>query len=228
VGVLVALLSASAVASVLGVPADRGERSPLAAEGRRWWTTSPDPTNPVACATCHFDPATTRGWAASFPKVRPLPPPYSRVMTLVQANAEAVARHYGLEDPQPAATAITAYLTTLGADTVISPGVSAGQPVFPERMARLAASVTRGEGLYTRRCENCHAAAEAAERVPAFPRLRGGRAESLESFLEDHHPRPPRLRWDSQEVADLLAALVARLAGRPLGDPAVVGREETR
>jgi len=65
----------------------------LRAEGERWWTRSPDPRNPVACATCHHDPALTRGWAAGFPKVKPLPPPHTRVMTLLQANAEAVARH---------------------------------------------------------------------------------------------------------------------------------------
>jgi len=66
----------------------------LVAEGARWWSVSPDPGNPVACATCHHDPATVRGWAASFPKLKPLPPPHARVMTLMQANAEAVARHY--------------------------------------------------------------------------------------------------------------------------------------
>src|SRR3989304_360824 len=106
----------------------------LVAEGHPLWTQSPAPSNPVACATCHRDPAKTRGWAASFPKFKPLPPPHARVMTLLQANAEAVARHYGLPDPLTAATAITAFLTSLGADVPISPGLSAGQPVFPTRM----------------------------------------------------------------------------------------------
>src|SRR3972149_11569926 len=80
----------------------------LVAEGERLWTKSPDPSNPVACATCHRDPAKTRGWAASFPKFKPLPPPHARVMTHLQANAEAVARHYRLADPLPAANGITA------------------------------------------------------------------------------------------------------------------------
>lgn len=226
VWILIALLSVGGVGSIRALWAGNGPRQALVAEGERWWSTSPDPTNPVACATCHDDPAAARGWAASFPKLRPLPPPHSRVMTLLQANAEAVARHYGLEDPRPAATAITAYLTRLGADTIITPAVSAGQPVFPERMARLAASVTRGERVYARRCESCHRVPEVAVRVLAFPRLREGRPEPVESFLEDHRPLTPRLRWDGQEVADLMAALMARIAGRPLGDPAIAGRKE--
>jgi hypothetical protein len=32
----------------------------LIAEGERWWTQSPDPGNPVACVTCHWEPSTTR------------------------------------------------------------------------------------------------------------------------------------------------------------------------
>jgi cytochrome c553 len=224
--VLIALLSVGAVASVTALWAGSGQEQVLAAEGERWWRTSPDPTNPVACATCHHDPAATRGWAASFPKLRPLPPPHSRVVTLLQANAEAVARHYGLEDPRRAATAITAYLTALGADTIITPGVSAGQPVFAVRMAQLAASVARGERVFARRCESCHRATDVAVRVLAFPRLRKDHPASVESFLEDHHPHAPRLRWDGQEVADLMAALMVRLAGRTLGDPAIVGRKE--
>ncbi len=147
-------------------------------------------------------------------------------MTLLQANAEAVARHYGLQDPRPAATAITAYLTARGADTVITPGISAGQPVFAERLARLAVSVARGQREYAQHCERCHRAADAAVRVLAFPRLHEDPPAAVESFLEDHYPRTPRLRWDGHEVADLLAALMARLAGRTLGDPAMVGRKE--
>lgn len=224
--VLIALFAVGAVGSVPALWARNGPRHALAAEGERWWSMSPDPANPVACATCHHDPAAIRDWAAAFPKLRPLPPPHSRVMTLLQANAEAVARHYGLDDPRPAATAITAYLTALGADTLITPGVSVGQPVFPKRMARLAVSVTRGQRVYARRCESCHRVSEVAGRVLAFPRLREGQTESVESFLEDHHPRVPRLQWDGPEVADLMAALMARIAGRPLGDPAVAGRKE--
>ena len=64
-----------------------GDAQTLVEEGERWWRESPDPDNPEACATCHHDPRTTRGWAASFPKFRPLPPPHGRVMTLLQANA---------------------------------------------------------------------------------------------------------------------------------------------
>ena len=78
-----------------------------------------------------------RGWAAGFPKVKPLPPPHTRVMTLLQANVEAVARHYRRPDALPVATAITAYLTALGADLPVSPGMSPGQPVFPERIRQL-------------------------------------------------------------------------------------------
>src|SRR2546422_5179025 len=56
-----------------------GSLGQLIAEGEQRWTRSPDPRNPVACATCHHDPDETRGWAASFPKYRPLPPPEGRV-----------------------------------------------------------------------------------------------------------------------------------------------------
>ncbi len=189
----------------------------LVVEGRRWWTQSPDPGNPVACATCHFDPATTRGWAASFPKFRPLPPPDSRVMTLLQANAEAVALHYGLPDPRPAATAITAYLMLQGRDVPISPGISAGQPVFPTRMQALAASVRCGERLYARRCDHCHKAVAVAPSVTAFPGPLNGRAESIESFLERHRPSGQPLAWDGQAMADLIAYLMSRLTGRPVG-----------
>lgn len=199
----------------------------LVAEGARWWSVSPDPGNPVACATCHHDPATVRGWAASFPKLKPLPPPHARVMTLMQANAEAVARHYRVADPRHGATAITAYLTALGAETVVSPGVAAGQPVFAERIAALAASVQRGDRLFGPQCGPCHRPAEVAARLRGFPRLRVGRAESVESFLETHHPTGPPLRWESQAAADLLAALVARLAGRPLGGPGIAIRKES-
>src|ERR1700694_1064232 len=105
----------------------------LAKEGRRWWTRSPDPANPVACATCHHDAVAVSAWAPSFPKWKPLPPPHSRVMTLLQANAEAVARHYRLPEPRPAAIAITAYLGWLARGAPVTPGTSARQTAFAAR-----------------------------------------------------------------------------------------------
>ena len=80
-------------------------------------------------------------------------------MTLFQANAEAVQRHYGLHDTERPALAITAYLTSRGAGTSISPGIVAGQPVFESRLRALAESVKRGERLYARQCRSCHEAA---------------------------------------------------------------------
>src|SRR5713101_4240083 len=119
------LFVAILAAGILSWPGSgTGEEEPgsaLASAGLRWWSESPDPANPVACATCHDDTGATRSWAAGFPKLRPLPPPHARVMTLLQATAEAVARHYRLADPVPAATAITAYLTALGQDVPVSP-----------------------------------------------------------------------------------------------------------
>jgi cytochrome c553 len=197
--------------------AAEGGLQALVAEGERVWRQSPDPRNPVACATCHRDPAKTRGWAASFPKFKPLPPPHARVMTLLQANAEAVARHYGLSDPLPAATAITAFLTSLGADVPISPGVSAGQPVFPTRMRELYASAVRGERLYARTCSQCHDAKAVAPSITAFPRAVNARAESLEGFLERHHSLKRSLAWNGPAMADLIAYLTSRLPGRPIG-----------
>ena len=197
--------------------AAEGGLQALVAEGERWWRQSSDPLNPVACATCHRDPAKTRGWAASFPKFKPLPPPHARVMTLLQANAEAVARHYGLPDSLPAATAITAFLTSQGADVPISPGVSAGQPVFPTRMRELAASVVRGGRLYARTCSQCHDAKAVAPSITAFPRVVDGRAESLEGFLERHHSLKRSLAWDGPAMADLIAYLTSRAPGRPIG-----------
>jgi len=189
----------------------------LVAEGERLWTQSPDPGNPVACATCHRDPAMTRGWAASFPKFKPLPPPHARVMTLLQANAEAVERHYRLAEPLPAATAITAFLTSLGADVPISPGVSAGQPVFSTRIQTLAESVLRGERLYTARCGHCHQVGAVAPSITAFPRVGEGRAESLERFIERHQSLDQHLSWDGQATADVIAYLMSQVAGRPVG-----------
>ena len=191
----------------------------LAAEGQRWWTRSPDPVNPVACATCHDGPAAIRGWAPSFPKVKPLPPPHARVMTLLQANAEAVARHYRLEDPLPAATAITAYLTALAADLPVSPGVSPGQPLFPHRLRQLEASVSRGARSFGARCAGCHRPAEVAPATRRFPRPWPEPPQSLETFLTGHRPSRPPLDWSDPEMADLVAYLVSHLAGEPLGSP---------
>src|SRR3989442_1701672 len=130
-------------------PAPAGGRAgslvALVAEGERWWTSSPDPRDPVACVTCHYDPDETRGWAASFPKYRPLPPPAGRVMTLLQANAEAVQRHYGLADPEQVALAITPNLTSRGAGEPVPPGIVAGQPVCLARLPALPHRVARVE-----------------------------------------------------------------------------------
>ncbi len=201
------LMRAALLLVALGLPALALAGPPdLVAEGERWWAQSPDPSNPVACATCHWDPAATRGWAASFPKWKPLPPPDARVMTLFQANAEAVARHYGLGDPRRAAVAITAYLTVQGAGAPPSPGITTSQPVFPQRLRALAASVERGRALYARRCNVCHRAADVARTLIAYPRVVGGRVESFEEFVELHRGEP-RLAWNSQATADLIAYL---------------------
>src|SRR5439155_153351 len=168
-----------------------GSLAELVAEGEQSWRSSPDPRDPVACATCHHDPDETRGWAASFPKYRPLPPPEGRVMTLLQANAEAVQRHYGLADSERAALAITAYLTWRGAGVPISPGIVAGQPVFDGRLQALAESVGRGEWLYARRCQSCHDPGAVAPAALRFPRAATGQVESLEGFLGRHRPDLP-------------------------------------
>jgi len=138
-------------------------------------------------------------------------------MTLLQANAEAVERHYRLADPLLAATAITAFLTAQAAGVLISPGISAGQPVFPVRMQALTASVVRGEGLYARICGQCHKPAAAAASVRAFPRVVKGRAESLEGFIERHQSLGQQLSWDGQATADIMAYLMSQAAGRPIG-----------
>jgi cytochrome c553 len=211
------VLTAVALALTGPVAPAAGGLAELIAEGERWWTTSPDPANPVACATCHDDAAETRGWAASFPKFKPLPPPHARVMTLLQANAEAVERHYRVADPRPGATAITAYLVARGAGAPISPGISAGQPVFAKRLRALARAVEGGRRLYARRCGACHAPAALAPKVAAFPRVTTrGRAETLETVLE-HHPAPGApLPWDGEPMAQLIAYLVSERAGRPV------------
>jgi mono/diheme cytochrome c family protein len=192
-----------------------GRRS-LVAEGACWWARSPDPQNPVTCATCHDDLAAVRSWAASFPKFKPALPPDARVMTLLQANAEAVARHYRLADPRPVATAITAYLTQLGAGVPVSPGISVGQPVFAERLHELALSTARGRRVYAARCAACHEPASLAPAVGGFPRLALPGPQSIESFLESHHARGRALPWNGPAMADLLAYLVSHAAGRSL------------
>jgi hypothetical protein len=191
----------------------------LAAEGEHWWKRSPDPRDPVACATCHHDPEETRGWAASFPKYRPLPPPEGRVMTLLQANATAVERHYGLRDTERPALAITAYLTSRGTGVPVSPGIDTGQPVFEGRLQALAESVARGERLYAHRCERCHDPGPLGPAAVLFPRAVDGRVESLERFLGRHQPDLPPLAQDGQATADVIAFLMSRLAGRPVGSP---------
>src|SRR5262249_37879125 len=165
------------------VSAAEGDRAALVAEGEKWWTRSPDPRDPVACATCHHDRDETREWAASFPKYRPLPPPEGRVMTLLQANAEAVRRHYGLADPQQPAVAITGYLISRGSGVPVSPGIVAAQPAFEGRLRALKKSVGRGEQLFARRCGSCHASSAVARAAFRFPRAAAGQVESLERFL---------------------------------------------
>lgn len=193
-----ALLSASA--------AWAGDWETLVADGERWWSRSPARDQPVACATCHHDPEAIRGWAGSFPKVRPMPPPHTRVMTLLQATAEAVARHYGPRDPRPAAVAISAFLVTRGVGLPITPGVTPDQPIFPTRMRALAESVERGRWLYARRCGACHVAARIAPRAGGFLRTT---AKPLEIFVEGHQPAGSQISWNSLAMTDLLAYLLA-------------------
>jgi mono/diheme cytochrome c family protein len=190
-----------------------GDWEALVADGEHWWNQSPALDRPVACATCHYDPDAIRGWAGSFPKVRPMPPPHTRVMTLLQANAEAVARHYGPMDPRPAAIAISAFLVARGVGLPITPGVTPDQPIFPTRMRALAESVERGRELYERRCGACHDAAMIAPRAGGFLRTT---AEPAELFLERHRPAGPPISWSSPTTADLLAYLLAHRVGEPV------------
>jgi cellulose synthase/poly-beta-1,6-N-acetylglucosamine synthase-like glycosyltransferase/mono/diheme cytochrome c family protein len=212
-GVLLMILGALSLAAAAAGEAN----SPLVAEGERLWTQSPDPSNPVACATCHWDAGAIRHWAPSFPKFKPLPPPAASVMTLLQANAEAVERHYRLSDPLPVATAITAYLAALGRELPTTPGITPDQPVFPQRLQALAASVRRGGRAFANRCQSCHRPADLAPAVRRLPRLEEGTAQSLETYLEGHVGEP-RLRWDGQPVADLIAYLASHLATAETGE----------
>ena len=222
---LLGALASAAAPGAVGAMEETGARA-LAAEGEGWWTRSPDPANPVACATCHHDPTEVRGWAAGFPKVTPLPPPHTRVMTLLQANAEAVGRHYRLPNALAAATAITAYLVALGADLPISPGLSPGQPVFPERIRQLEASVKRGAAVFSARCGSCHQAAAVASAAQMFPRISRGEPQSLETFLMGHRPSGPPLDWAGREMAAVVAYLVSHLAGRPVATRVEQARKE--
>jgi mono/diheme cytochrome c family protein len=199
-----------------------GESSPyarlnaaLVAEGRRIWSTSLDPSTPVSCATCHFDPLAIREWAASFPKVRPEPPPHSRVVTLLQANASAIRLHYRIEEPLREATAITAFLRAIGGSVPVSPGVAQGQPLIPSRLDRLRASARRGEDLVAGRCGRCHTTDKLAQLAARFPRGSPDAPESFEAFVGKH----AELAWDGPEMADLSAQLFARLAGTSLDSP---------
>jgi mono/diheme cytochrome c family protein len=136
-------------------------------------------------------------------------------MTLVQATAEAVERHYRVRDPLPAATALAAYLGARGAGTRVTPGISDGEPVFTSRLEALARSVERGRRLFAARCRACHADADAGSLVEGFPRMREAGAQSLEAFLEGHSAADAALTWDGAPMADLVAYLVSHRAGRP-------------
>jgi mono/diheme cytochrome c family protein len=209
-----ALIAVVSVAPALAAASNLGE---LVAEGEKWWKSSPDRRDPVTCATCHHDRDETRGWAASFPKYRPLPPPEGRVMTLLQANAEAVRRHYGLADPERPALALTAYLISRDIGVPVSPGTVAGQPAFEGRLRALAESVGRGKRLFADRCHSCHASPAVARAALLFPRATEGQVESLERFLGRHRPEGPPLGWDAQPTADIIAFLMSTLARQPVG-----------
>jgi mono/diheme cytochrome c family protein len=137
-------------------------------------------------------------------------------MTLHQANAEAVRRHYRVADPRAMATAITAYLTVHGGDVPLSPGIAAGQPAFPARLQALAESVARGRRLYASGCAGCHEAGAIGAVTAGFPRVHERGAESLEDFLDRHATPRGWLPWDSPRMADLVSYLVAERAGRSL------------
>jgi cellulose synthase/poly-beta-1,6-N-acetylglucosamine synthase-like glycosyltransferase len=206
-----------AVSGLCGAPAAADPWARLVGEGERLWTRSPDPTNPVACATCHHDADEVGRWAASFPKFKPGPPPDARVMTLWQANVGAVARHYRGSEPGAVATAITAYLTAQGGRRPITPGIVVGRPVFETRMQALAASAARGEGHYATRCARCHTLAAVVAAAADLQRQIRVRGQPIEPFLARHEAGAPPLAWDSVAVADLIAYFVGRRAGRALG-----------
>ena len=95
-------------------------------------------------------------------------------------------------------------------------------------MQKLAASVGRGEGLYASRCGQCHQASTVPPSVTTFPRVVGGRAESLEGFLERHQSLGRRLTWGGPAMADLMAYLASQVAGRPVGLPTYHASQEAK
>jgi cellulose synthase/poly-beta-1,6-N-acetylglucosamine synthase-like glycosyltransferase/mono/diheme cytochrome c family protein len=215
-----------AVVAVSAAPAAADPWLRRVAEGERLWTRSPDPTNPVACVTCHHDAEEVSRWAASFPKFKPGPPPDARVMTLWQANVVAVARHYRGVEPDAVATAITAYLTAQGAGRPITPGTVLARPVFEARMQALAASVARGERRYATRCANCHtlgAVVAAADDLRRQIRVRG---DVTEVFLARHAAERRGRALAGAAVADLMAYLRSHRAGLALGSSTEAFAEE--
>jgi mono/diheme cytochrome c family protein len=200
----------------------------LVEHGERLWITSPDPTNPVACATCHHDADEVSRWAPSFPKFKPGPPLDARVMTLWQANVDAVARHYRHTAPPETATAITAYLTSRGAGRPITPGIIPGHPVFESRMRRLAESVARGAQLFASHCALCHTLDAVAAAAGDLERQLRVHDVPLETFLARHETRKGRRGWDAAAVADVMAYLVDRRAGRALGSVSGIHDQEAR
>ena len=205
-----------ALVAVCAAPAAADPWTQLVAEGEVLWTRASDRSNPVACATCPHDVAEVARWAPSFPKFKPGPPPHARVMTLWQANVEAVELHYRDAAPQRAATAITAYLTAQGGGRPIAPGLVAERPVFEARMAALAESMARGERHYTSRCARCHTLGAAATAAVDLPRQIRARGVPTEAFLERHEAGTRGLAWDTAAIADVMAYLVGRRAGHAL------------
>jgi cytochrome c len=190
----------------------------LIEEGEAFWRQPPLADNAIPCATCHFDGAEFEGWAASFPKVKPMPTPFTRVMTLQQAVGESVATHYRIPPGsrnQQVSRAITAYLTWIGEGRPLTPGVAARQPIFPDRMAALQESIARGETRVRRSCARCHAdPARFGEVAATFPRVprAGAAVMTLEEYLQGHTGPA----WDSPEAADIAAFVAARARGRTL------------
>ena len=138
-------------------------------------------------------------------------------MTLLQANTEAVRRHYRLPDPDRPALAITAYLTAHGAGIPVSPGIVGGQPVFAGRLRALAESVARGEQLYARWCRSCHDPGAVAPAALFLPSVVNSQVEPLERFLGRHRPELPPVGSDGEPSTDVIAFLMSRLAGRSVG-----------
>jgi len=237
-GVGLLLACVEAVAGCAAPPGTRVEAVPTAVEegprrplsriaprlraliraGEALWQRPPVEDNTIACATCHFDGVEFEEWATSFPKVRPMPPPFTRVMTLQQAVGESVATHYRIPPGsrnRQVSRAITAYLSWTGEGRPFTPGVAARQPVFPHRMAALRESIARGRAHVERSCAGCHADfarfGEVAATFPRVPRA-GAAVMTLEEYLQDHTGPA----WDSPEAADIAAFVTARAQGRIL------------